>query len=51
MFKMQNAILKKDVNLIHQVIDEIHEKNIYLSSELRGLIRFWEDTDSLESIG
>ena len=42
MFKMQNAILKKDVNLIHSIIKEIKDKNVYLSSELRSVIRFWE---------
>lgn len=42
MYKIKNAILKKDVNLVRSIIEEIKEKNIYLSSELRNLIRLWE---------
>ena len=46
MFKMQSAILKKDVKLVHKIIDEINEKDIYLSSELRNLIMFWDTRTS-----
>ncbi len=42
MFRMQGAILKKDKGLIEEIISQIKEKNIYLSSELRSLIRFWD---------
>ena len=42
MFKMQSAILKKDIKLIRSIIDEIKEKNIHMSAELRNLIGFWE---------
>lgn len=42
MFKMQSAILKKDSELVKNIIKEIKEKNVYLSSELRSLISFWE---------
>jgi len=41
-FKLKNAILKKDKELIMSITEEIRNKNIYVSSELRSIMDFWK---------
>ena len=43
-YKIQSAVLKKDNELIVQVISEIRERNIYMSAELKSLVKFWNST-------
>ena len=40
-YRLKNAMLKKDRNLIKQVIDEMQENNIFMSVEMRNLTGFW----------
>ena len=42
MYRMQSAMLKKDSSMIKSIIAEIHQKDIFVSSELKNLIHFWE---------
>ena len=52
LFKIQSAVLKKDKALIKSVIQEIRDHGIYISSELRSIVSFWDDTDKkVETIG
>ena len=48
MFKLQSAILKKDSRLIRKTIKEIKDKEIFMSYELRNIVKFW-DVKALEN--
>lgn len=41
-YRMKSAMLKKDSALLTGVLEEMKEKNIFLSIELRNLVRFWK---------
>ena len=41
-YKIQAGVLRKDYELIGQVIREIRERNIYMSAELKSLVTFWD---------
>ncbi len=42
MFRLQSAVIKENRALIDEVIKDIRDNNIYLSSELKSLVKFWD---------
>ncbi|MBP3803454.1 MAG: hypothetical protein J6I76_06055 [Oribacterium sp.] len=42
---LQSAILRKDRKEIRRTVSEIDEKGIYLSTELKSLVRFWGEDE------
>ncbi|MCR5282557.1 MAG: hypothetical protein K6E18_04245 [Lachnospiraceae bacterium] len=41
-FKLKRAMLQKDRKKIEELLRQMEENNIFLSAELRNMIRFWE---------
>lgn len=46
LYRIQSGVLKKDAYAIKQAIDEIREKDRYLSPSLRSIIAFWGGQDA-----
>ncbi len=42
LYKLKSAMLKRDRDLVRGIINEIKEKNIYLSAELRSQVQYLE---------
>ncbi len=50
-FRIHSGVLKKDPVLIRKTIQEIKDRDIYMSSELRDIVRYWdEDTEEKDIV-